>query len=119
MSKLPKPSLKDIASGAGFGAPEPSGPTPPAEPSQVVTLDPTRAPAVGKPGGQGTLKTRTRQLTVYLEPPVYDQLRDLAHTERAKMHGLILEALDFYFVKKKGLKSLADLTGSPPAARRA
>ena len=40
-------------------------------------------------------------MSVYLEPPVYDQLRDLAHTERTKMHALMLEALDLLF-KQRG-----------------
>ncbi|WP_368734982.1 ribbon-helix-helix domain-containing protein, partial [Klebsiella pneumoniae] len=44
-------------------------------------------------------------MSVYLEPPVYDQLRDLAYAERAKMHGLMLEALDLLF-KQRGARSI-------------
>jgi hypothetical protein len=40
-----------------------------------------------------TLKERTRQVSVYLEHAVYDQLRDIAHVERTKMHSLILEGI--------------------------
>ena len=56
-----------------------------------------------------TLKERARQMSVYLEPPVYDQLRDLAHAERTKMHGLMLEALDLLFLQR-GARSIAQLT---------
>ncbi len=56
----------------------------------------------------GTLKERARQLSVYLEPPVYDQLRDLAYTERTKMHQLMLEAVDLLF-KKRGALSIKQL----------
>jgi hypothetical protein len=52
-------------------------------------------------------------MSVYLEPPVYDQLRDLAHAERTKMHGLMLEALDLLF-KQRGSRSIAQLTEHPP-----
>ena len=48
-------------------------------------------------------------MSVYLEPPVYDQLRDLAYAERTKMHALILEGLDLLF-KQRGAQSIAQLT---------
>lgn len=72
----------------------------------------TRQEAEASRGG-GTLKQRARQMSVYLEPPVYDQLRDLAHAERTKMHGLMLEALDLLF-KQRGSRSIAQLTDTPP-----
>lgn len=56
-----------------------------------------------------TLKERARQMSVYLEPPVYDQLRDLAHAERTKMHALMLEGLDLLF-RQRGARSIAQLT---------
>lgn len=56
-----------------------------------------------------TLKQRARQMSVYLEPPVYDQLRDLAYAERAKMHALMLEALDLLF-KQRGARSITQLS---------
>ena len=52
-------------------------------------------------------------MSVYLEPQVYDQLRDLAHAERTKMHGLMLEALDLLF-KQRGSRSIAQLTDQDP-----
>jgi hypothetical protein len=53
--------------------------------------------------------TRPHQLSVYLEPPVYDALRDLAHEERTKLHPLILEAIDL-LLKKRGAPSIRELT---------
>src|SRR5215217_7402361 len=82
MSKPPKLSLKSIVAASVPGAVR-------AE-SQLVGFAALQPPPVK----QGTLKERARQLSVYLEPPVYDQLRDLAYTERAKMHALMLEAVD-------------------------
>ena len=55
--------------------------------SNVVHLETPTEP-------RGTLKERARQLSVYLEPTVYDQLRDIAYVERTKIHPLMLEALD-------------------------
>ncbi|MFD0937913.1 ribbon-helix-helix domain-containing protein, partial [Methylobacterium trifolii] len=60
-----------------------------------------------------TLKERARQMSVYLEPPVYDQLRDLAFAERSKMHALMLEALDLLF-KQRGARSIEQLSDDPP-----
>jgi hypothetical protein len=58
---------------------------------------------------QGTLKERAKQLSVYLEPPVYEQLRELAYTERTKIHQLMLEAVDLLF-KNRGALSIRELT---------
>jgi|SRR4051812_43526178 hypothetical protein len=73
-------------------------------------------PAVARPRlvkkpavAAGTLKTRARQLSVYLEPPVYDRLRDIAHEERIKLHPLILEAIDL-LLRKRGAPSIRELT---------
>ncbi|UQR62374.1 hypothetical protein LRP30_37400 [Bradyrhizobium sp. C-145] len=41
----------------------------------------------------GTLKERTRQMSLYLEPASYDALRDIAH-------GMLLQAVD-QFLKKR------------------
>ncbi len=110
MSKPPKLSLAAIVAAA----------TPPERPAQVraalrsaeiVALAPVARP---EPVPETrTLKQRARQMSVYLEPPVYDQLRDLAHAERTKMHGLMLEALDLLF-KQRGSRSIAQLTDQSP-----
>ena len=57
-----------------------------------------------------TTKDATIQQTVYLPPAVHDQLRELAFSERVKMHALIMEGLDAVF-RARGMKSIADLTG--------
>ncbi len=54
----------------------------------------------------------TIQQTLYLSPSVHDQLRELAFSERVKMHAIIMEGLDAVF-RARGLKSIADLTGKP------
>lgn len=98
MSKPHKPNLASIVAAA-------HPPAKPAQTAEIVQLDlgagPARKPAT-------TLKARARQMSVYLEPPVYDQLRDLAYAERTKMHALMLEALDLLF-KQRGTRSIDQL----------
>lgn len=50
-----------------------------------------------------------KQQAVYLQEPVYEQLRKLAFEERKKMHDYYLEGLERVF-KNRGLKSIAELT---------
>lgn len=97
MSKQPKLDLKSIVAAA---TPSPRGE------AQVLHL---LAPPPPVPERPATLKERAKQLSVYLEPPVYDQLRDLAYSERTKIHTLMLEALDLLF-KQRGALSIAQLT---------
>lgn len=98
MSKPPRLSLKSIVAAAA-----------PSTARADVGIGGLAAPPVAPPERQGTLKERARQLSVYLEPPVYDQLRDLAYTERTKMHALMLEAVDLLF-KQRGASSIRQLT---------
>ena len=79
--------------------------------SNVVPLDP--GPEQPQPR-RGTLKERARQLSVYLEPAVYDQLRDIAYVERTKLHPLMLEALDLLF-KNRGARPICELDPHAPA----
>ncbi len=58
---------------------------------------------------RATLKERAKQLSVYLEPAVHEQLRELAYTERTKIHQLMLEAVDLLF-KNRGALSIRQLT---------
>ena len=97
MSKPPKLSLASIVAAAAPAA---------RQSADIVQL----SPAVASPGGatRGTLKQRAKQLSVYLEPPVHDQLRDIAYTERTKIHQLMLEALDLLF-KARGALSIDQL----------
>ena len=66
------------------------------------------SPTVPVTSGRATLKERAKQMSVYLEPAVYDQLRDLAYAERTKIHPLMLEALDLLF-KQRGALSIQQL----------
>ena len=108
MSKPPKLNLASIVAAA---APTPKSAStkpiliqgPPT--AEIVQLDVAPAPA-RRPSA--TLKERARQMSVYLEPPVYDQLRDLAYAERTKMHAIMLEALDLLF-KQRGARSIEQL----------
>ena len=98
MSKPPKLSLKSIVAA--------SVPSAPRTEAEIVGFP---APPIPMPVTQGTLKERAKQLSVYLEPPVYDQLRELAYTERTKIHSLMLEAVDLLF-KNRGALSIRQLT---------
>jgi hypothetical protein len=97
MPKPPKPSLKSIVAAAA---------APATHDNSVVHF--RRDSATPMVNGRGTLKERAKQLSVYLEPAVYDQLRDIAYTERAKIHPLMLEALDLLF-RQRGARSIRDL----------
>jgi hypothetical protein len=48
--------------------------------------------------------------TAYLPKAVHEQLRELAFTERKKMHDYLIEGLDRVF-QNRGLKSIKDLIG--------
>ena len=104
MSKQPKLNLKSIVAA--------SVPAPRAGSAEVVRLE-APSPARGSLRGPGTLKERARQLSVYLEPAVYDQLREIAHAERTKMHTLMLESVDLLF-KQRGALSIKQLTENAP-----
>jgi hypothetical protein len=75
------------------------------------TQDPQPSEAAQRPS-QCHRKPTTIQQTVYLPPAVHDQLRELAFSERVKMHTILMEGLDLVF-KARGLKSLSELTRSP------
>ena len=104
MSRQPKLSLASIVAEA---TPKPNRPAG----AEIVSLD--RSGAAPPPAKAATLKQRARQMSVYLEPPVYDQLRDLAYAERTKMHALMLEALDLLF-KQRGARSIEQVLGETP-----
>ena len=98
MSKPPKLSLASIVAAAA--------PPSPRQSADIVQLPHNHMPS-GNP--RGTLKERAKQLSVYLEPSVHDQLRDIAYTERTKIHQLMLESLDLLF-KARGALSIDQLT---------
>lgn len=71
---------------------------------------PAERPEVPEPARRrSATKDATIQQTVYLPPAVHDQLRELAFSERIKMHALIMEGLDAVF-RARGMRSIADLT---------
>jgi hypothetical protein len=68
-------------------------------------------PAVETASKTGSKAKRDIQpTTAYLPKAVHEQLRELAFTERKKMHDYLLEGLDRVF-QNRGLKSIKDLTG--------
>jgi hypothetical protein len=107
MSKPPKLSLAAIVASANPPARTLSAKAAAVRPQGAEIVSLALAPPAPKPAA--TLKQRARQMSVYLEPPVYDQLRDLAYAERTKMHALMLEGLDLLF-KQRGARSIAQLT---------
>ncbi len=97
MPKPPRLSLKSIVAATASPA------------TQEAKVLPFRGgPAKPAASGRGTLKERSKQLSVYLDPPVYDQLRDIAYTERTKIHPLMLEALDLLF-SSRGARSIREI----------
>jgi hypothetical protein len=105
MSKPPKTDFMALIQGEVAPAARPD-PDPVSE-RPVVPLRPRAAPATRKPV-VGTLKERAHQLSVYLEPEVYDRLRDIAYKERTKLHSLVLEAIDL-LLKRRGQPSIKEL----------
>ncbi len=97
MPKPPKLSLKSIVAATAAPALQ--------QEAKVVQF---RSEPARPASGRGTLKERTKQLSVYLEPAVYDQLRDIAYSERTKIHPLMLEALDLLF-SNRGARSIREL----------
>jgi hypothetical protein len=97
MPKPPKLSLKSIVAATANPAAQ--------QDAKVLQF---RSEPANAAGGRGTLKERTKQLSVYLEPAVYDQLRDIAYSERTKIHPLMLEALDLLF-SQRGARSIREL----------
>ena len=92
MPKPLKPSLKAIVAEAIPAA---------QEAAKILRFRGETASAAAH--SRGTLKERSKQLSVYLDPAVYEQLRDIAYTERTKIHPLMLEALDLLFGKRGAL----------------
>ena len=83
--------------------------TTPAPAIEAATAEDTPPTESTKPAGQSR-RPRVKQQTAYLPISVYEQLRQLAFEERAKMHDYLMEGLDHVF-KVRGLPSIAELTG--------
>jgi hypothetical protein len=102
MSKPPKLSLKSIVAASVSSSVHAD--------HDAIQLPPMALLSAERPR---PLKERAKQMSVYLEPAVHDQLRDIAHAERKKMHSLILEGLDLLF-KKRGASSIKQLNARLP-----
>ena len=69
---------------------------------EPTPVEPQSVPATEFPTRRrSATKDATVQQTVYLPPAVHDQLRELAFSERAKMHAFIMEGLDAVFRGKR------------------
>ena len=51
-----------------------------------------------------TLKERSKQMSVYLERPLYRRLRECADREATKMHPIIIEGILMALAKRDALK---------------
>ena len=79
------------------------GAEPPKETAEVISIS---APS----GKEKTSWAATKKKqTLYLDPRVHEQLREIAFHENTKMHDLVMEGLDLLF-KARGQKSAAELT---------
>jgi len=67
-------------------------------------------PVDSAPKTKAKAKKDIQHTTVYVPKAVYEQWRELAFTERKKMHDYLLEGLDRVF-QNRGLKSIEELTG--------
>ncbi|KAA2241120.1 ribbon-helix-helix domain-containing protein [Salinarimonas soli] len=103
MSKPPKLSLKSIVAASVSSSVQGE--------HDAIQLPPALSPSSME--RLRPLKERAKQMSVYLEPAVHDQLRDIAHAERKKMHALMLEGLDLLF-KKRGASSIKQLNARVP-----
>jgi hypothetical protein len=103
MSKPPKLSLKSIVAASVSSSVQ----------SDHDTIQLPQGVALSSAERLRPLKERAKQMSVYLEPAVHDQLRDIAHAERKKMHALMLEGLDLLF-KKRGASSIKQLNARSP-----
>lgn len=70
---------------------------------------PEQPPPHTAPAKPETFKKKHVGQTVYLPPPVHQQLRALGFEEERRMHSYLMEGLDLVF-RKRGLKSIAELT---------
>jgi hypothetical protein len=83
---------------------------PVAKPEEPAAPPPPAAAAAQAGPRPGTLKARTHQFSLYLEPAVHDKLREIAFVERVKIHQLVMEGVDL-LLKKRGQPSVKKLTG--------
>jgi hypothetical protein len=105
MSKKKRTSLEAILTDAVKDAQAPASATAPATGAEEP--GPGQAPARER-RPRRTFEAQHKKQSVYLDEPVYEQLRRLAFDERRKMHDYLIEGLDTVF-RKRGLPSIAEL----------
>lgn len=108
MSKKKRTSLESIFGGASK---EDRPPAPYAAPASAAVATPVPAsPPVARidSSRRRTFEEQHKKQSVYLEGPVYEQLRRLAFEERRKMHDYLIEGLDSVF-RSRGLPGIAEL----------
>jgi hypothetical protein len=101
MSQRPRTNLAAIVAGDVVPAVRPE------EPPAPLPAPPPAVPVGPRPG---TLKARTHQFSLYLEPAVHEKLREIAYVERVKIHQLVMEGVDL-LLKARGQPSVKQLTG--------
>ena len=69
----------------------------------------TKVKSVSNPQKKDQGKVDVKKTSIYVPMQAYEQLRELAFSEKGKMHDYYLEGLDLVF-KKRGLKSLDELS---------
>jgi hypothetical protein len=62
----------------------------------------------GRAAARGAAREPQKHFSVYLEAPVYDQLRGLAYAEQTRIHALVREAIDLLF-HARGARSIGEL----------
>lgn len=70
---------------------------------------PSKPKPVATPEKKDQSKIEVKKTSIYVPMEAYEQLRELAFSEKGKMHDYYLEGLDLVF-KKRGLKSLDELS---------
>ena len=87
MTMAKRPSVIDTLDLVEPASPEAA---PVAESAAVVQLTPAPAPATRK----APARKDVQHTSIYIPMPAYDRLREIAFTERKKVHDLIMEGLD-------------------------
>jgi hypothetical protein len=103
-------SLESILTDAVTDAPPPAIPAVPPSAAGGIGAGRPPAPAVEPPPRRPrrTFEEQHKKQSLYLDEPVYEQLRKLAFEERRKMHDYLIEGLDSVF-RNRGLPSIAEL----------
>jgi hypothetical protein len=107
MSKKKRTSLESILTGAVRDDQPPASSAAPTAAASGTGNPPASRIEPARPGRR-TFEQQHKKQSVYLEEPVYEQLRRLAFDERRKMHDYLMEGLDSVF-RSRGLPSIAEL----------